>query len=125
MSGTNILDGSEEGDLSELSFSEENSDSGEPMLQEGDQQKPTKESKMVFPITAQAFQFQYLMILVSIYYAMLLSNWGNPTIYTNQTDYFEANELSFWIKIISQWMSIGVFAFSILGPLCISGRQFG
>jgi len=82
-----------------------------------------KTSHHVFPVTPQAIQFQILMLLASIYFAMLLSNWGNPTLYTDSTDFFEANTLSFWIKIVAQWISILVYAFSILGPLCTQ-REF-
>lgn len=34
-----------------------------------------------FPITSATIFFQLLLVLASVYYAMLLTNWGNPTIF--------------------------------------------
>ena len=34
-----------------------------------------------FPITSATIFFQLLLILAAVYYSMLLTNWGNPSIF--------------------------------------------
>jgi hypothetical protein len=39
------------------------------------------------------------MLLASLYYAMLMTNWGDPTLNGDKSNFYEANWASFWIKI--------------------------
>jgi len=50
--------------------------------------KKTAKEMHVFPITRATILFQVIMVLVSIYWAMLLTNWGSP-IYSakNESNY--------------------------------------
>lgn len=54
-----------------------------------------------FPITPATILFQVLLILAAIYYSMLLTNWGNPTIFDNTSSFFASNNTSFWIKLVA------------------------
>ena len=77
-----------------------------------------------FPISSQTIFFQALLVLASIYYAMLLTNWGNPTLFDNTVDFFESNYTSFWIKLVAQWISMAIYLFSMIAPVIFRNRDF-
>lgn len=54
-----------------------------------------------FPITSATIFFQMLLVLAAVYYSMLLTNWGNPTIFEDTVTFYSSNNTSFWIKLIA------------------------
>ena len=87
--------------------------------------KVTAEQMHVFPISSATIYFQLLLVLASIYYAMLLTNWGSPTILDSTAIFFDKNSYSFWIQLGAQWISISIYIFSLTAPLCFPDRDFG
>jgi hypothetical protein len=55
----------------------------------------------VFPVTRQSIVFQFILLLATLYYPMLITNWGDPVIDSEQSQFFQANWISFWVKISS------------------------
>lgn len=55
---------------------------------------------------------------------MLLTNWGNPTVFEETTTYFAANETSFWVKLVAMWITILIYTFSMLAPIIFPDREF-
>ena len=53
--------------------------------------KVSADEMHVFPISQATILFQALLCLASIYYAMLLTNWGKPTILDNTAVFFDKN----------------------------------
>jgi len=80
------------------------------------------EDAHIFPITPATIIFQLILVFASIYYAMMLTNWGNPALFTDTTDFFKASTTSFWVKQVAQWVSLLIYLFSLLGPLLFPGR---
>jgi len=60
--------------------------------------------------------FHLMMATGSIYMAMLLTNWG--------THSGEKNNAQMWVSIISQWVSIIVYAWTLMAPSCLPDREF-
>ena len=62
------------------------------------------EALNTFPISTASIYFQLLLILGACYYAMLLTNWGNPTVFTDQNGrtipYYSSHDQSFWVKLV-------------------------
>ena len=54
-----------------------------------------------FPISSATILFQVLLILAFYYYSMLLTNWGNPTIFDDTSTFYSSNNTSFWIKLVA------------------------
>ena len=79
----------------------------------------------MFPISTATIVFQGLMVLASIYYSMLLTNWGNPTVMDNTYGFFGKNEMSYWVQMTALWISQGLYVFSLTAPLCFPNRDFG
>ena len=101
---------------------EDEADSGEAVEAYRDietgEQKSAKEMH-VFPITPATIYFQFLLTCCAIYYAMLLTNWGSP-VYLNDNSYsfFGPNNTSYWCQLTAMWVSMAIYLFSMLGPLC-------
>ncbi len=86
--------------------------------------KGEKDKAHVFPISVPTIIFQGYMIFVSIYYAMLISNWGRPTVNDNNYDYFIDKWAGFWAKIISQWTMCGLYLFALVAPKIFPNREW-
>jgi len=89
-----------------------------------DNERTNGKEAHVFPVTTATIVFQALMILAAVYYAMLLTNWGNPTLFTDTTNFFQANNTSFWVKLVAQWVTIIIYLFSLIAPLLFPDREF-
>lgn len=78
-----------------------------------------------FPITSATIFFQLLLILAAIYYSMLLTNWGNPTIFDGGSiPLFSTTDTSFWVKLSAQWISTLIYLFSMFAPMIFPDREF-
>lgn len=78
----------------------------------------------VFPISTATILFQALMCLASIYYSMLMTNWGNPSVMDNTYGFFSNNYTSYWIQLSALWVSQAMYVFSLTAPLCFPNRDF-
>lgn len=58
-----------------------------------------------------------------MYYAMLFTNWGNPDLYKNE-DQTDESKRAFWLKIVCEWFTMGVYVLSLLAPLIFPNREF-
>lgn len=83
-----------------------------------------QEDMHAFPISSQTIFFQALLVLASVYYAMLLTNWGNPTLFESTVDFYASNTASFWIKLVTEWLSMAIYLFSMVAPLIFKDREF-
>jgi hypothetical protein len=82
-----------------------------------------KQKAHVFPVSHVSIIFQGFMIFVSIYYAMLITNWGRPHV-DNDYDYFVDEWAGFWVKIVDQWVMCGLYLFSLIAPMIFRNREF-
>ena len=82
-----------------------------------------EEEVVAHKITRPTVLFHLVMVTASVYYAMVLTNWGNPSVNNNTSDTFGVSWLSFWVKIIAQWIAIVLFFLTLLLPLC-SKREY-
>lgn len=94
-------------------------------MDDGKGGKLNSDEAHIFPISTATIVFQGLMILASIYYAMLLTNWGNPTVMDKTYGFFAPNEMSYWVQMTALWMSQALYIFSLTAPLCFPDRDFG
>ena len=78
-----------------------------------------------FPITSATIFFQLLLILAAVYYSMLLTNWGNPSIFDGGAiPLYSATDTSFWVKLSAQWLSTLIYLFSMFAPMLFPDREF-
>jgi len=84
----------------------------------------TAEEAFIFPITTQTILFQVLLLLASLYYGMLMTNWGDPTLDNDKSNFYEANWASFSIKLTGLFFSMLLYLFSLIAPKICKGRDF-
>jgi len=62
------------------------------------------------------FMFHVSMATGSVYMSMLLTNWG--TVAGKQSD------AQMWVSIVSQWISMMLYGWTLLAPKCLPDRDF-
>lgn len=82
------------------------------------------EDSYIFPVSYATIYFHGIMILACCYYAMLLSNWGDPTVNNDKSSYFRANVFSVWMKLLSQFACYVIFLWSLIGPIVLPDRDW-
>ncbi|KAG7202801.1 hypothetical protein KM043_009962 [Ampulex compressa] len=71
---------------------------------------------------AYSWSFFHLMFaLATLYVMMTLTNWYQPN---SDLEYFNSNNASMWVKIISSWMCMGLYVWSLLAPAVLRNRDF-
>ena len=74
--------------------------------------------------TATIF-FQFLLMLVSMYYAMLCTNWGELYLYEKDMVPPEStSNQAYWLKLVSMWFTMLLYIFSLVAPLLFPNRSF-
>ncbi len=99
----------------------ETSDAGEA------REKFTSQDKEAAPeVTMKTALFHLLMLLASIYYSMVITNWGAPKIESdvNPDTSFSNEWVGYGVTLAAQWMGILLFLWSLLAPRICPARQF-
>jgi len=68
-------------------------------------------------------KFHLVMAVASMYVAMLLTSWGSET-GTSGTSY-DLSEVAMWIKIVSLWITILLYTWTLVAPYLFPDRDFG
>lgn len=82
------------------------------------------QGKAKFAISPQTIQFQLLLILSSVYYCMLFTNWMNPELFTSKSDTDKKAMGTFWLKFVCEWITMFIYVFSLVAPLIFRDRDF-
>ncbi|XP_012252688.1 probable serine incorporator [Athalia rosae] len=71
---------------------------------------------------AYSWSFFHLMFaLATLYVMMTLTNWYKPN---SSLDTLNSNAASMWVKIISSWMCLGLYTWSLVAPVVLKDREF-
>ncbi|XP_077281363.1 serine incorporator TMS1 isoform X2 [Temnothorax americanus] len=65
--------------------------------------------------------FHLMFALATLYVMMTLTNWYKPN---SSLDTLNANAASMWVKIISSWMCLGLYVWSLVAPALFPNRDF-
>ena len=66
--------------------------------------------------------FQFVMVLASLYFGMLFSNWGHAMIDDEADDFASNGYFSLWVKLTNQWLTIILFTVSVTLYACDKNR---
>ena len=58
------------------------------------------------------------MVLITMYYGMLFSNWGDAVIGGENDHYYGSLAYTQWVKIIALWVTIALFTVSMTITAC-------
>lgn len=67
------------------------------------------------------FFFHFMFFLASLYIMMTLTNWYRPD------ETFEKMQTQWpavWVKIVSSWLCIGLYLWTLIAPIVLSNREF-
>jgi serine incorporator 1/3 len=65
--------------------------------------------------------FHLMFALATLYVMMTLTNWYEPN---SDLKTLNANAASMWVKIISSWMCLGLYVWSLVAPTFFPNRDF-
>ncbi|XP_076645896.1 serine incorporator TMS1 isoform X3 [Halictus rubicundus] len=65
--------------------------------------------------------FHLMFALATLYVMMTLTNWYQPN---SNLETLNANTASMWVKIISSWMCLGLYTWSLIAPAILRNRDF-
>lgn len=65
--------------------------------------------------------FHVMFAFATLYIMMTLTNWYSPN---SSLDTLNSNSASMWIKIISSWLCVGLYGWSLIAPLVLQDREF-
>ncbi|XP_029662546.1 probable serine incorporator isoform X2 [Formica exsecta] len=65
--------------------------------------------------------FHLMFALATLYVMMTLTNWYKPN---SSLDTLNANAASMWVKIISSWMCLALYVWSLIAPAVFPNRDF-
>ncbi|GFY78105.1 serine incorporator 1 [Trichonephila inaurata madagascariensis] len=66
--------------------------------------------------------FHFMFALASLYVMMTLTNWYDPA--TPKDQMAASNQASMWVKIISSWLCIILYLWSLIAPIVLKDREF-
>ncbi|KAE9591431.1 putative serine incorporator/TMS membrane protein [Lupinus albus] len=90
----------------------------EEELEEGKTKKEEKEAK---PVSYSYSFFHLIFALATMYSAMLLSGWTS----TNEgTDLIDVGWTSVWVRIGTEWVTAGLYIWTLVAPSLFPDREF-
>lgn len=86
-------------------------------LEEGKKGKKDSEPR---PVTYSYMFFHLIFASASMYSAMLLSGWSS----SESSDLIDVGWTSVWVRIGTEWVTAGLYIWSLLAPLMFPDREF-
>ena len=74
------------------------------------------------PVTYVYSFFHLIFALASMYSAMLLTGWTNAR--TDGQELIDVGWSSVWVRIATQWVTAGLFIWSLIAPIIFPDREF-
>lgn len=92
-----------------------------PLLEEELEEGKTKDEKESRPVSYSYSFFYLIFALASMYSAMLLSGWTSTD---ESTDLIDVGWTSVWVRIGTEWVTAGLYIWSLVAPLLFPDREF-
>lgn len=87
-------------------------------MEEGKEEKKETETR---PVSYSYSFFHLIFALASMYSAMLLSGWTNSS---ESSDLINVGWTSVWVRICTEWVTAGLYVWTLVGPLLFPDREF-
>lgn len=87
-------------------------------LEEGKESKKETEAR---PVSYSYTFFHLIFALASMYSAMLLSGWTSSS---ESSDLIDVGWTSVWVRICTEWVTAGLYIWSLVAPLLFPDREF-
>jgi len=101
---------------------EKNTDQNKKSVEEGDV-TPTKLEDEDAPVPYNYSFFHVTFSLAAMYLGMVLTNWAVVSD-TEVTVHVDQGMAAVWIKMISSWLTMGLYTWTVIAPLVLKNRSF-
>ncbi|CAN1129494.1 Serine incorporator 3 [Linum perenne] len=91
---------------------------GDEEMEEGKGKEKEMESR---PVSYSYSFFHLIFALASMYSAMLLSGWTSSS---ESADLIDVGWTSVWVRICTEWVTAGLYIWSLVAPLLFPDREF-
>jgi len=81
----------------------------------------------VEPVSYNYSYFHFTFFLASLYLTMVLTNWAIPEKADgNEKQSIEIDQgmVSVWVKVVSSWITIVLYVWTLVAPFVLPGREF-
>jgi len=74
--------------------------------------------------------FHFTFFLAAMYLAMVLTNWESVSVFAGNTQsdsdtiLVDQGMASVWVKVVSSWLTLVLYVWSMLAPVCFPDRDF-
>lgn len=93
-----------------------------PLLESGDVESGKgKDKAEARPVSYSYMFFHLIFALASMYSAMLLSGWTSDS---ENPDLIDVGWTSVWVRICTEWITAGLYMWSLVAPLILPDREF-
>lgn len=65
--------------------------------------------------------FHLVFVAATLYVMMVLTNWYQPN---SSLETLNANAASMWVKVISSWLCVAIYGWSLVAPMVLTDREF-
>lgn len=65
--------------------------------------------------------FHFLMMLATLYVMVMLTNWLRPE---NDLKTLTGSIASFWVRIITSWLCLILYSWTLIAPILFPDREF-
>jgi len=69
-------------------------------------------------------KFHLIMATSAMYMAMVLTNWSSRSEAESDTTSYDLGVETMWIKIVTQWLTILLYSWTLVAPLLFPDREF-
>ncbi|XP_077231531.1 serinc-domain containing serine and sphingolipid biosynthesis protein [Tasmannia lanceolata] len=90
-------------------------------LEAGKEQKKEKETE-ARPVTYSYTFFLMIFALASMYSAMLFTGWTSTS--SDSSDLIDVGWTSVWVRICTEWVTAGLYIWTLLAPVLLPDREF-
>ncbi|KDP40096.1 hypothetical protein JCGZ_02094 [Jatropha curcas] len=97
------------------------SDAKKPLLEEQLEEGKEKKEKEAKPVSYSYTFFHLIFALASMYSAMLLSGWTNSS---ENSDLIDVGWISVWVRICTEWVTAGLYVWTLVAPVILPDREF-
>jgi len=69
-------------------------------------------------------RYHIVMMLASMYMTMVLCSWQVDSPESNTLENFGINKWSMIVKLVSQWVAVALYFWTLIAPMVLTGRKF-
>ncbi|XP_028416503.1 probable serine incorporator [Dendronephthya gigantea] len=66
--------------------------------------------------------FHFIYLLAALYIMMVMTNWVEPDV--SDTENVQGTWGAFWVKIITGWVCVVLYLWTLVAPICMPNRDF-